>query len=227
MAITTPQSYWKLDESSGTAVDIVGGFNGTNTSVTYSAGKINNGANFNGTTSKLDLSTTAFAPTTAVSFSCWINCSSYATRQAIFAKTDGIANLTTAFIFEVGNTSGKLTMTLSQGATTMTTTSASSLTSSAWSFVTFTYDGANMKIYINGTLDVTTAGTGSINNITQATALGYFGSYSLLTLNGALDECGFWNNYALTASEITQLYNGGNGLQYPFIKNNSAMMAFF
>ena len=40
-------SYWKLDESSGNAADSVGSNTLTNTNtVTYSAGKINNGADF-------------------------------------------------------------------------------------------------------------------------------------------------------------------------------------
>ena len=42
-------SYWKLDETSGNAVDNIGGNTGVNTNVTYAAGKINNGAVFNGT----------------------------------------------------------------------------------------------------------------------------------------------------------------------------------
>lgn len=226
MAITTPQSYWKMDESSGNAVDVVGGFNGTNTGVTYSAGKINNGAVFDGaTTTKLNLSTTAFAPTTAISFSCWVNCASYASRQALFTKSDGVGNTTSVFSFEVGNVSGKATMTLFSGSN-ITTTSTSSLTTSVWTHLVFTYDGTNMKIYINGSLDKTTAGSITMNSITMATALGFYGSYNLLTLNGKMDEVGFWSNYALTASEVTELYNGGSGLQYPFILNNSGFFYF-
>jgi hypothetical protein len=30
-----------------------------------------------------------------------------------------------------------------------------------------------------------------------------------------LDEVGFWTR-ALSAAEVTSLYNSGNGLQYPF-----------
>ena len=226
MAITTPQSYWKMDESSGNAVDVVGGFNGTNTSVTYSAGKINNGANFNGSTSKLDLSTTAFAPTTAISFSCWVNCTSYTSRQALFVKSDGVSNATSVFVFEVGNASGKATMSLFSGSN-ISTTSTSSLTTSVWTHLVFTYDGTNMNIYINGSLDKTTAGSITMNSITQGTALGYFGSLAALQLNGSLDECAFWSNYALTSTEVTELYNGGTGLQYPFTSvANSNFFAF-
>jgi hypothetical protein len=41
-------SYWKLDESSGSVVDSVGGFNGTNDGLTQGdTGKINNGVSGN------------------------------------------------------------------------------------------------------------------------------------------------------------------------------------
>jgi len=216
MSITTPISYWKLNESSGNASDSVGSNTGTNTSVTYSAGKMSNGADFNGTTSRLNIPTTGLAPTTAVSFSCWVKCSSYTTRQSLLVKSDGVGSSTTAFAFEVGNASGKSTMVISNGSSQVQTNSSASLTTGVWTHLAFTYDGTNQRLYIDGSLDTSnTSGIGNVNNITQTTALGYYGSLAGITLNGSLDEAGFWN-VALTASEITDLYNSGNGKSYPF-----------
>ncbi len=71
MAITNNLiSYYKLDESSGNATDRFGGNTLTNTSTTYSTGKINNGAVFNGSSSHLDAGA-AVIPMGAKTMSFW------------------------------------------------------------------------------------------------------------------------------------------------------------
>ncbi len=223
MAITNPLAYYKLDEISGNATDSVGSLTATNTNVTYSTGKINNGANFNGTSSKLNISNTGISPTTAMSFSCWINCSSYTSRQSIFVKSDGATNSGSSFVYEVGNTSGKTTATLFIGATNITLTSTATLTSGVWTHLAFTYDNSNLKIYINGTLDSTVSGSGTINNTTNDTTFGAYSSLGSLWLNGSLDEIGIWNT-SLTALEINKIYNAGRGNSYPFIDNKKTSL---
>jgi hypothetical protein len=44
---------------------------------------------------------------------------------------------------------------------------------------------------------------------------------------GDIDEVGIWSR-VLTSTEVTQLYNGGAGLQYPFTNgNNRNFLMFF
>ena len=66
-------SYWKLDESSGDAVDAVASLSAVNTSVTYSAGKINNGAVYNGSAYHTIADNAAIKPSSDISISCWVN----------------------------------------------------------------------------------------------------------------------------------------------------------
>jgi hypothetical protein len=85
------------------------------------------------------------------------------------------------------------------------------------------------KIYVNGS-NVTSSSGGTIQSSTLSYSTylntGYLhGSGSFY--NGYLDEVGVWSR-ALTSSEVTQLYNSGLGLQYPFTGNgNSNFFIFF
>ncbi|TXG77120.1 LamG domain-containing protein [Candidatus Dojkabacteria bacterium] len=227
MAITDNiLAYWKLD---GNSNDSVASYNGTDTSITYSSGngKIIQGAGFNGSTSKIELSTTAFGTVNTFSISMWINVTSPGTRQGVFCKTDGASTATTVFNIEVGNTANKITFSVSNGATANSVTSTASISSSTWTHVVCTCDGTDQKIYINGSLDSTTAyAGGAINNITKATTIGQFGSFGSLPYTGAIDEVGYWDR-AINSTEVSQIYNSGTGIQYPFVDIITAQTGVF
>lgn len=212
MALTTSlKSYYKLDSNSN---DNTGTNNGTDTSISYVSGKISNAASFNGTTSKINLATTT-SLTRDLTFNCWVNCTNTMLRQAIFVKGNGINNAGSVWSFEIGNVTSKLSFALIDGITNPTVTSSGSISNSTWTMVTITYDGTTMRLYINGTADGTQATTSSLNNITMDTAIGYFGSLAGISFSGSIDEFGIWSR-ALSSTEVTQLYNSGTGLTYPF-----------
>jgi hypothetical protein len=101
-------------------------------------------------------------------------------------------------------------------------TSASVLVQNAWSHIAATIDiGGTLKFYINGALDTTlTVSTPSL--YTGEKAIGAVPNSALpggpfpVIANTRLDEIGIWNR-ALTGTEITDLYNSGSGLTYPFV----------
>lgn len=86
-----------------------------------------------------------------------------------------------------------------------------------WYFLCGTWDGSTMEVYVNGVSQGTKALSGSINT----------GAYPLYIGNNNIsgdqpsgqakyvDEIGIWSR-ALTSTEISQLYNSGAGLSYPF-----------
>jgi len=78
-----------------------------------------------------------------------------------------------------------------------------------WYNVVGTYDGSNVKIYIDGVLKATTSASGNINTNTELLMLGDtgYGGYSQI-LNGHLDEVSIYNR-GLTQSEVTSIYNSG------------------
>ena len=91
----------------------------------------------------------------------------------------------------------------------------------------FTYSGStgNQKLYANGTL-VSTIGGGpaTINSAPITTTMINY-STGTIPLVGKLDEVGIWIR-ELTAGEVTQLYNSGAGLSYPFTAGSTANPAF-
>ena len=78
-----------------------------------------------------------------------------------------------------------------------------------WYNIVGTYDGSNVKIYIDGVLKGTLSASGNINSNTEPLMLGDagYGGYSQF-LNGNLDEVSIYSR-GLTQSEVTSIYNGG------------------
>ena len=78
-----------------------------------------------------------------------------------------------------------------------------------WYNVVGTYDGSEIKIYIDGILKGTLSATGTINSNATPLLLGDagYGGYSAW-LNGKLDEVSIYNT-ALSQGDVTSIYNGG------------------
>jgi hypothetical protein len=98
-----------------------------------------------------------------------------------------------------------------------------------WYHIVFTYDGSKIKEgikgYLNGNLFTTTNTTaGTYTGVRIGAQPVYIG---LLTNNftGKLDSVRMYNT-VLTADEVTELYNGGLGLN-PFGSKGSGVMNYF
>lgn len=79
-------------------------------------------------------------------------------------------------------------------------TGTSQLTLNTWTHLTTTYDGANLRLYVNGTLVSTTAVTGSIPVTTGSLRIGGNGVWPEW-FKGSIDNIRLYNR-ALSASEI-------------------------
>ena len=91
--------------------------------------------------------------------------------------------------------------------------STTSLNNTDWYHIGATWDGSNIKIYINGTLEDTTACT-TMNNpsSTIVTRIGGASGGSLTPFNGKLDELAIWNTALTdgtggTVNQIAEIYN--------------------
>ncbi|NTW33743.1 MAG: hypothetical protein HGB12_14175 [Bacteroidetes bacterium] len=217
-------SYWKLDESNGNAIDAVGSNTLTNTNVTYGTGKIINGAIADAATDILSIpDNTSLSITGALSMSMWVNFAALPpspgtysifqqkynngqrSYQCLLANNDGTQDLNfTISVDAAGTYTPYIIYHWDTGLSTGT-----------WYHLTFVYvPSTSMKIYLNGS-EVASNTTNIISAIYDGTQ-----SFGLLSqgvggTNKIIDEFGIWNR-ALTAAEITTLYNSGAGLQYPF-----------
>jgi len=83
-----------------------------------------------------------------------------------------------------------------------------------WHHVVGTYDGTTMKIYVDN--DLKNSGTSFSGNVADSILyIGWDRGVAGRFLTGKIDEVGIWSR-ALNSTEITELYNSGDGFAYPF-----------
>jgi len=230
MAVTLPTAYWKFDESSGNAADATaGGLTLTNNNTaTYAAEKINNGVVLASASSQSmsRASTASLHPTTSMSLSFWVKFTTTPGSGANMRMASGYRNSgnNNGFLFYLQNAAGTLKLQtvyyddLGSAGTGFSVNWTPTTGTLYYLTLTQVFATKAVHIYING-VDQTLAAGGS-----GSTAMGSTNSpFNIGTIdgggeyvNGAIDEFGFWGNYALTQAEVTSLYNSNSGLAYPF-----------
>lgn len=202
------QAYWSFE---GNSNDCVNSNNGTDTGIVYSSasGLIGQYATFDGATSKIlisDSSNFAFG-TGPFSVSFWIKTTQGGNHQIWAGRSSGSGP-------QIIMQGGKL---YSDGVGTGGLTSTASINTGSWVFVTIVWDrsGSLERYYINGTADQTTAlgATTATEAVTKAIGFQQYSEGDTDNfINAKIDEMDWWN-VALSASDVTTLYNSGSGLQ--------------
>lgn len=141
----------------------------------------------------------------ALSFEGWIKPSAFKSAFPYISSIMGteVSDSNSAFLRlgDAGLANNKLQFVVSINNVQQKLASATALNANTWYHVAATYDGVNMKIYINGVLDATKAQTGSVNS-TGAFNVGYLYNTSR-NFNGKIDEVRVWKR-ALSQTEISQ-----------------------
>jgi hypothetical protein len=217
-------AYYKLD-STGSAIDSVNGIDGTNSNILSTTGIINDGYNFNGTSSGVTTSADAnidFNRDNAFSIFGWIKTTNDATKTIISHMEGGSA---AGYLLRIG-TGAKLEVIIvnaSGGPPKMIDVRATDtrLDDGAWHYVGFTYDGSSdaggMNLYVDGALEGMSALQNDVTGSTTAAAGLSFGINTPVSgwFDGNMDEIGVWNR-VLGSTEVTELYNSGAGKSYSF-----------
>lgn len=214
-------AYWKMDESSGDMAPAIGSAASctlTNMStVGFTTGKINNGPNL--VAASFDYFQTATNSTeldlggTDYSLTCWVNITAASLDVFDFIVAKESAPGTDAtFYLRCGGDTNLAWQHFPTGAPDIYYAPVQSCLPNTWNFFAVTYDGSNVRLYTNAVLATTTAQTSDIRVLnTNPMTVGYDIGVGL-PLGGIVDELGIWKR-ALSGSEITDLYNGGAGLQ--------------
>lgn len=221
--ITNLSAYWTMEESSGTRLDSHHSNNLTdNNTVTQKAGIIGNAGEFKSASSEyLSVSDNADLSAGDIDFSAAFHVYFDSTTAAmtLFAKgtADTVAGLEYRLNYETS--SSRFVWLVSNGTTSKSVTANAygSAPSATWIHVYVWHDsvGDLIGIRINDTSQNTTADSGGSQDTTGEFRIGRSaagGSYH----NGRIDAFGFWRRI-LSSQEITAHYNGGSGLDYPFI----------
>ena len=216
--------YWKLDEASGNAIDSVGTLTLTNNnSATYVSGFINNAANFVRNNTQYLKTTTDIHPTTLTSYSVsfWVNQASQPSEgeiQTWFVNSDAPGSFEIRYdnALTPGTKQIQVRQFSSSGGQYFINHNIN-LNTSAWYFITLTWDGTQIQLYVNGVAAENPTAINSIyiEPLNGGLGIGLFPANLVHPLDGKIDEVGFWAR-ALNSSEVTQLYNAGAGRTYPF-----------
>ena len=224
-------AYWKLDESSAGSsqvnrVDEVSGHTLTDINTTASGtGKIGNGADFEeGNNEALNMADHADLSFGNEDFSLavWVNMESDSDDNYVVSKWDfGANDREWSILYDFSD--DRFCFDISSNGTAYQREKADNLgapSTSTWYFIVAWHDAdANtMNIQVNnGTVDSASYSSGCNDNISKVgVGCCHNSGNPASTMDGIVDEFGVWSR-VLSESERTQLYNGGNGLTYPFI----------
>lgn len=217
-------SYYTFDMISGTSADSTANNNDlTNNGVaTFVPGKMGNAAHLvSGSNQGFDIadgSQSGLDITGDLSISLWHGIPPSAVGSVIIRKLGSASVGTRSYMFDLDDSTHVTFGVSADGNNDNRQTWAISplATSTYYHFaVTYTASAHTAELWVNGvsqgTKDVIQT---SINNGASKFGIGIdsvLGNYG----NGDFDETGIWNRI-LSQSEITDLYNSGAGLQYPF-----------
>ena len=149
--------------------------------------------------------TAALDLTTAMTLEAWVQPTS-ANRWRTVALKEQTGNLVYALY---GNNSGqRASANLWLGSSEAEARSASQLAANVWTHLAATYDGAAVRVYVNGTLAGTTPATGSMPASTGPFRIGGNGIWDEF-FSGHLDDLRLYNR-ALSATEV-QAEHGNTG----------------
>ncbi len=221
-------SYWKLDESSGNAADSVGTNTLTNVnSVSYSSAVINNGGVFAKASSKVLQKSSAILGTAPRNFtvSLWVKLNSEVQSgdnnqgYYLFSHQDSAGGGSREQIYINYDYNGGSRI-LRAGVYTGSeheVTKSGNLGTSSWYHIVLTCVSGTLTLYVNGvsqgTASISGSGTGSGASGTRVGANSDDGT--IRPTDGTIDEVGIWTR-GISSTEVSELYNGGAGLQYPF-----------
>jgi hypothetical protein len=199
------------------------------------SGKFNGSLDFDGTDDYVDVGAGASLNITKeITISVWAKMddvgTSIGSNQYLFAKgsvayNDAASNSYLLFLINAGTSSEDyVRFQLSNGSSFYNVPSSTSIAQSSrltlnyfspnnWYHIVGTYDGTTMKIYIDGEYRASTSGPASINSLPSTNL--YFGKHGDNTrfYDGKMDDVRIYN-YALTPSQIQQVYNNAKALYF-------------
>ncbi|MBI5360561.1 MAG: LamG domain-containing protein [Planctomycetes bacterium] len=202
---------WRMDEASGNAIDGASfGNNGTLTgTVTSATGKFGDARQFDGSTGYFQLTDSAiFKPANQVTVEAWVKTTD--TYGFIFEKQK---TSWVSYALVMGwSTSGKAEFIADTDSdiTGHTATSTTSINDGNWHYIAGTYDGATVRVYVDGNLEAETAWAGTLYYDGAVGPRIGFHSEATTYLSGAIDDLRV-SGIARTPEEIKS-----NGQKQPY-----------
>ena len=171
-------------------------------------GKISTAASFNGNTSQVTIPDSPSLRPSEFTIALWVNPRQIKSGdyQPLIAKEDSSGNNRNYWIsISPGTARVNFAVWASDCATKFTGVSVAQLALNAWTHIVLTYDGTGEHLYINGTLDTSTAvSTASLCQSAVPVKLGKETS-AFQPFNGLLDEIQIYGQ-ALSTTNVRNMY---------------------
>lgn len=216
---TSLEAYWDMDEESGTRDDSKGASDLTdNNTVTFSAGKVSNAAQF--TLANLESLTVAdnaaiSAGDTNWTWAGWVYLDAKTVSQT-FASKWAIVAADREWLVQYDSVADRLVVIYRASATQLQINAdvLGSPSTATWYFIVIYHDATNnvAGIQVNNGSENNSAWADGVQDGTGPFYYGVTFGVSV-PFGGRIDECGFWRK-VLTAQERTDLYNAGNANTY-------------
>lgn len=195
-------SKWRMDENTGTILgDEIGGNPGNIIGATWQPGVSGSALDFNGTTDWVEIPERPNLDITeSITLCGWVKTRSNETAKiAQKGDWDGFSIAQSKW---VGWT---CSMQMADNVNHQLIWGQGIPIFNQWYFLAFTYDGATMKLYVNGQLKSSAPVTGLLKNNGRPFSIGSDDGNQKF-VNGLIDEVSLYNN-ALTQEEITTIYS--------------------
>jgi hypothetical protein len=209
-------AYFKLSDVN----DYYGSFNLTNTnSVAFNTGKVGNAADTgaSNTDKRLSVANDLGVTNGNFSVSLWINVTTAPatdTSPTPFTLIDEGTDVN--YEIRYADVAGTKKLRFNRGKENVANQFSDydvTLTTGTWYHIVYTYDGTNIRGYVNNVLRAGPTAASGNGSGSSGEGLFLFVDYGLTAskfFSGLIDEIGIWTK-ALTTTEINDLYNAGNG----------------
>lgn len=194
-----PVAAYSFDEGSGsTAADSAGNHDGTIAKATWTTGKYGSALNFNGADALVSVANAADLDLTgAFTLEAWVRPGSLSAARPVISKGE-TSKGASGYLLSAKHTANSAGYVASSGSAAEVAGPA--LPTNAWSHLTLTFDGANLRLYVDGKLAATKTGVAIAVKATSAPLeIGHsaFGGY----FEGRIDEVRIYNE-TLTEGQI-------------------------
>lgn len=207
--------YWKLDEVSGSRLDTVGILNmSVGGTVGYEPGLLGNAATFAGASNRLEYTGQLSIPSTGVTIWGWVKFAATTGRCPILGH--GVSSINWSLRKETTN-DWRLEIKDNDNTNYTTAVNTATTTVDVWHFVCGRYNSSTKKGELridSSSWVLASSALPTYPKIITTESL-YINRYGASYGTDSIDSIGFAERY-FTDSEVSQLYNGGAGLEYPF-----------